>query len=246
MANSTPILDSFCRVPAYIQVASALRRRIETGQWKPQEKISTLDELEVEFGVSRVTVSKAIELLEEEKLLKRQQGKGTFVLSNSNEKRYLTLESTWAGMVQAIQLHTPQFIPLANPPAFPTMAPDEANLADEYVFLRSIQKKEGTPYSLVSVHLSKNIFDRHRDDFMKKTALSVLAKLKDVSIIRAYQTLEVQTADKDAADLLRISLSAPTVACRCVAINDEGEAIYVAEIIYRGDCVKVSMNLLPV
>jgi DNA-binding transcriptional regulator YhcF (GntR family) len=38
MANSTPILDSFCRVPAYIQVASALRRRIETGQWKPQEK----------------------------------------------------------------------------------------------------------------------------------------------------------------------------------------------------------------
>jgi hypothetical protein len=36
------------------------------------------------------------------------------------------------------------------------------------------------------------------------------------------------------------------VACRCVAINDEGEAIYVAEIIYRGDCVKVSMNLLPV
>jgi len=244
MATNPPVLDSFCRVPAYIQVASALRRRIETGQWKPQEKISTLDELEVEFGVSRVTVSKAIELLEEEKLLRRQQGKGTFVLSNSVEKHSLVLESTWDGMVRAIEKHTPQFIPSANPPPLPVMAINEAGFAQEYVFLRSIQKKGGTPYSLVSVHLSKTIFDSRRDDFMKQPALSVLATIKNIKITKAYQTLEVQTAEKDVASLLRISLSAPTVACRCVVVDDAGEAIYVAEIIYRGDCVKLSMNLL--
>ena len=54
-----------------------------SGAPKPRA-MQLIDELEVEFGVSRVTVSKAIELLEEEKLLKRQQCKGTFVLSNSN------------------------------------------------------------------------------------------------------------------------------------------------------------------
>lgn len=245
MANNHPVLDSFGRVPAYLQVASALRRRIENGQWKPQEKISTLDELEAEFGVSRVTISKAIEILEEEQLLQRQQGRGTFVLSTSVEKHALALEPSWEGMVRAIEHHTPQFIPTANPPAFPSISPQEATLADEYVFLRSIQKKGRTPYSLVSVHLAKDVFESRRDAFMKKTALSVLAKIKEVKISKAYQTLEVQTAEKDVADLLRVSLSAPTVACRCVVTDAKGVAIYVAEIIYRGDFVKLSMNLLP-
>jgi GntR family transcriptional regulator len=245
MARNPPLLDSLSRVPAYIQVASAIRRRIETGQWKPQEKISTLDELEAEFNVSRVTVSKAIELLEEEKLVKRQQGKGTFVSANSTEKRWLTLESSWAGMARAIERNVPQFIPTADPPALPTLEPDEAQLTPEYVFLRSVQKKEGVPYALVSVHVARDLYDRHRDDFMKRTALSVLADMQDLRIQKAYQTLEVQTTEKDVANLLRISLSAPTVACRCVVINDQGEAIYVANITYRGDCVKLSMNLLP-
>ena len=184
-------------------------------------------------------------LLEEEKLVKRQQGKGTFVSANSTEKRWLTLESSWAGMVRAIERNVPQFIPTADPPALPTLEPDEAQLAAEYVFLRSVQKKDGVPYALVSVHVAKDLYDRHRDDFMKRTALSVLAELQDLRIQKAYQTLEVQTTEKDVANLLRISLSAPTVACRCVVINDQGEAIYVANITYRGDCVKLSMNLLP-
>lgn len=244
MANNLPVLDSFGRVPAYLQVAAALRRRIENGQWKPLEKISTLDELEAEFGVSRVTISKAIEILEEERLLQRQQGRGTFVLSTSVEKHALALEPTWEGMIRAIEQHTPQFIPSASPPLFPVLGAHEATLAEEYVFLRSIQKKDGTPYSLVSVHLAKNVFESRREAFMKKTALSVLAGIKEVKIRKAYQTLEVQTAEKDVADLLRISLSAPTVGCRCVVIDANGVAIYVAEIIYRGDFVKLSMNLI--
>ena len=76
MVENAVLFDSHSRIPAYIQVASALRRRIEIGHWQVHEKISTLEELEAEFNLSRVTVSKAIELLEEEGLVTRQQGRG--------------------------------------------------------------------------------------------------------------------------------------------------------------------------
>ncbi|MEY3622333.1 MAG: hypothetical protein RL132_1415, partial [Pseudomonadota bacterium] len=69
MVENAVLFDSHSRIPAYIQVASALRRRIEIGHWQVHEKISTLEELEAEFNLSRVTVSKAIELLEEEGLV---------------------------------------------------------------------------------------------------------------------------------------------------------------------------------
>jgi GntR family transcriptional regulator len=56
--------------------------------------------------------------------------------------------------------------------------------------------------------------------------------------------MTIQTTDPETASLLKISLSAPTAACRCVVINDDQEAIYVAEITYRSDCIKLFMSLI--
>ena len=55
--------DADSRVPRYLQVASALRRRIRDAHWAVGDKIATLEELEHEFGVARVTVRQAIDLL---------------------------------------------------------------------------------------------------------------------------------------------------------------------------------------
>ena len=81
MANRvrTPLdrADADSRVPRYLQVASALRRRIRDGRWAVGDKIATLEELEREFGVARVTVRQAIDLLQGEGLVKSFQGRGT-------------------------------------------------------------------------------------------------------------------------------------------------------------------------
>ena len=63
-------------VPLYLQIASTLRRRIETGHWKNGSQISTIEALEREFEVARVTVRQAIDVLQTEGLVRRQQGKG--------------------------------------------------------------------------------------------------------------------------------------------------------------------------
>ena len=70
----------------YIQVASVLRSRIQTGQWSAGEKISTLEELEREFEVARVTVRQAVDILREEGLLQARQGLGTFVSKKTHDR----------------------------------------------------------------------------------------------------------------------------------------------------------------
>ena len=52
--------DAGSRIPRYLQVASVLRRRIREGRWAIGQKMATLEELEREFGVARVTVRQAI------------------------------------------------------------------------------------------------------------------------------------------------------------------------------------------
>lgn len=232
------------RVPLYIQVASALRRRIETGHWQPGQKISTLEELEQEFEVARVTVRQATELLQTEGLVQRQQGRGTFVTHKLEDKHWLQLETSWDALIAPIKSNIPKIIKVSNPPPWPRLSPEDGTLAERYVFLRSVQFKSDTPYAVVNVHLESTTYDLDPDAFLAHPALPVLATLEGVEIADAHQTLIIGAADPVTAGLLQVSLGTPTAECHCVVTNRAGIAIYVAEIVYRNDCVKLYINLL--
>lgn len=230
-------------VPLYIQIASALRQRIESGQWQPGQKISTLEVLEREFEVARVTIRLAIELLESEGLVHRQQGRGTFVADKVQNKHWLRLETSWASLIAPIKSNVPRLIKMDNPPAAPALSEEDGRLAPEYVFLRSVQLKNDTPYAVVNLHLDRRIYDRDPEAFRTRTALPILASLSGITVAHAHQTLVIGTADPDTAALLQVSLGAPTAECHCVVRDRAGTAIYVADIVYRNDCIKLHIDL---
>ena len=232
------------RVPLYLQVASVMRQRIEDGQWRAGEKISTLVELEQEFQVARVTVRQAVDMLSKEGLLDCQQGRGTFVSGGAPDRHWLKLATDWDVLVAAIKDNTVKRIKVDNPPASPTLKEGEGVLADDYVFLRSCQFRDGEPYGVVSVHLARHVFDRDPHAFTHRTALPALGSFKDIGISHAHQTLVIGGANPETADHLRIALGAPTAECRCVVLDSDGVAIYVADISYRGDVIKLHVDLL--
>lgn len=68
-------------LPLYKQVSEILYNKIESQEWRENEKIPSEAMLMEEFDVSRITVRKAISELTESGLLVRSQGRGTFVAS---------------------------------------------------------------------------------------------------------------------------------------------------------------------
>ena len=70
-------------LPLYYQLEKVLRKRILSGQLKDGDLIPTERELCDEFGVSRITVRQALTKLEDLGLIRREQGKGTFVAPRS-------------------------------------------------------------------------------------------------------------------------------------------------------------------
>src|SRR5688572_24181077 len=65
--------------PIYQQLRDLLAERIAKGEWKPGIIIPNEGDLAREFGVSAGTMRKALSLLENEHLITRRQGRGTFV-----------------------------------------------------------------------------------------------------------------------------------------------------------------------
>jgi len=72
--------------PLYVQVRDMLVQRIGSGQWRPGEMIPNEFQLASEYKVSQGTMRKALIALEAEKLIDRQQGRGTYVARHTSEK----------------------------------------------------------------------------------------------------------------------------------------------------------------
>ena len=66
--------------PAYYQLAQILRGKIMGGELHPGDRIPSEEELGEEYGLSRMTVRRAIATLSEEGLLRGERGRGTFVV----------------------------------------------------------------------------------------------------------------------------------------------------------------------
>jgi GntR family transcriptional regulator len=75
-------------------------------------------------------------------------------------------------------------------------------------------------------------------------ALAVLSDMKGVVISRAHQTVVVGAADIETAQRLEIALNAPTAEARCVVTDKAGVVIYVGEITYPGDYVRLNIELI--
>ncbi len=79
--------------PKYQVLQEWLRERITSGEYGAEQRIPTELELSEQFGYSRQTIRQAISGLEQEGLVKRTQGRGTFVCKqragrvNRNESR---------------------------------------------------------------------------------------------------------------------------------------------------------------
>lgn len=63
----------------YAQVENSLRQKIISGELEVGERVPTEQELCDQFGVSRITVRRAVQNLVEEGLIYRLRGRGTFV-----------------------------------------------------------------------------------------------------------------------------------------------------------------------
>lgn len=65
--------------PLYQQIFEEIKGAIDAGEYAPKERIPSEPELATKYGVSRITVRRAVEELCSEGYLVKQQGRGTFV-----------------------------------------------------------------------------------------------------------------------------------------------------------------------
>jgi GntR family transcriptional regulator len=85
-------IDRLSPVPFYFQLAELLEEEIVTGRWVPGARVPSENELCSRYGLSRTTIRQALGRLEQEGLVSREKGRGTFV-SDSRPRSWM-IQST--------------------------------------------------------------------------------------------------------------------------------------------------------
>jgi GntR family transcriptional regulator len=78
---ATVTVDPDSPTPLYVQVASVLRARIESGELT--SRLPSLKTITQEYGVSHITAERAVQELRDAGLVVTVVGKGTFVQKRS-------------------------------------------------------------------------------------------------------------------------------------------------------------------
>jgi GntR family transcriptional regulator, arabinose operon transcriptional repressor len=73
-------------LPRYYQVYVSLLDRIHAGEFGSGDALPSERQLVVDYGVSRITIMKAMDLLEREGLIEQQQGRGSFVVDRIEQR----------------------------------------------------------------------------------------------------------------------------------------------------------------
>ena len=104
---TSEIVDPKSPIPRYYQVYTSLRSRIREGEFQAGDALPSERQLVEDYGVSRITIVKALGMLDQEGLIERQHGKGNFVTN-----RLIAMD-------EPERLKIAVFFPYVfNPPAF--------------------------------------------------------------------------------------------------------------------------------
>lgn len=108
--TSLPAATGDDRTPAYLRVKRHVLAQIQSGTWQEGEAIPGEETLARTFGVSRMTVNRAIRELSDEQIVERVQGSGTYVAQQKYqatlvEIRNIAEEIAARGHVHRSELH---------------------------------------------------------------------------------------------------------------------------------------------
>lgn len=147
------------RVPQYKIIEKDLRDSISIGQYKPGDMIPAEIELASSYGVSRVTVRKALDHLTAQGLLQRAAGVGTFVKSQVIKEKVpqllgFTDEITQMGMEPSTKVLAFELIKVPKQ-LYQILQLDK----DEMVYyIQRVRYANGTPFILEISYMSTRLY----------------------------------------------------------------------------------------
>ncbi|MDE2334296.1 MAG: GntR family transcriptional regulator [Rhodospirillales bacterium] len=232
-------------IPLYHRVYLLLRQQIVEGVWSPEVLMPGEHELAETNGVSRITIRRALQRLEQEKLVLRRRGAGTHARPPAPPKRRENLRGLMENLL-AMGLRTKvqliSFDYVAAPPEVAAWleAPLGA-VVQKSVRVRSVK---GVPFSHLTTWVPEEIGRRLRaEDLASRPLLQLLEEI-GAQPAQAEQVISARLADAQVARALQVDVGCALLWVRRQVRDPSRRVIEAIEALYRPDMYEYQIAMV--
>ena len=206
----------------YQEIADELRKRAQDAS--PGAVLPSEAEMSAEFGASRVTVRRALEMVRDEGLIAARQGFGWFVAAEPVRQSLgslATIESHVEGVGKLSERKIEEF-------AFEKPPQRVAQIlgVSQVLRVKRVNLADGVPFAVVTVWCPADLgAGLSRRDVERRPFYELL----DTELRGATQTIGADLVGEVDADLLGVPTGSPVLRCQRVTTAVTGEPILVSE-----------------
>lgn len=238
-------IDRSSPVPLYYQLKRILLRHIQNGDIVPGEALPSEVELQQRYGVSRITVRRALSDLASEGYISRQPGRGTFVLQPKLQDRSEKLGGFADDLVaQGFKVES-QILEHGRRPAPRGVARKlGVDEGQSLLYMQRLVYANGEPIALATGYFNLGeeiIFTT--EELESDSIYPLLERKHGIPLRRADRTLEATVALEHEAQMLHVKPNTPLLLAELIVYDGQGRRVAFVKAVYRGDRYKYYSTL---
>lgn len=233
------------RTPLYHQIYIVLRHQIADGSLKEGDVLPGELDLAALYGVSRITVKRALDELAKDGLVKRERGRGTSVSAIQSPN---PMRSSFEGQMEdllAMGLETEvELLELDYRPASEEVAVAlQCPVGTEVQHSVRVRHAKGVPFSYLTTFVPADIGRSFKADDLASRPLLALMEDCGVRVASAEQTITATLADAVTGRRLDVMAGAPLTKMVRIVRDVSGNPVEFITALYRPDRYQYRMTL---
>lgn len=224
-------------LPLYAQIKETLRERILEGGYREHERIPSESELMTRYGVSRITVRQALSALENEQLIFKIPGKGSFVASPRPFQHSTRLQGFGEAMLNLGITVTNRVVSITTIQANALVA-ERLQVAEGSPLMefRRVRYANGNIISLDITYVRRTLGERlAREDLVRRDIFLIIENDYGIPLGHADLKIDAIAADAALAKPLDIAIGAPVLRTERLTWSRSGEPLDFEYLYYPGN-----------
>lgn len=227
-------------IPLYIQLKDLLQKDIEKN-YKPGDIIPAEPKLEEIYNVSRITIRKAIEELERENVVKKRQGRGTFVL----EQKILYDASSIGSLTQRLSKQNQK---LQTSMIEFLIIEDEHHVkdllkCDKLLAIKRLRTLNNKPLALMINYLDYSKVPNLEKRFNIESLYTFLKEEYGINFYNAQETIEAKLPNDEEKQKLEIKDDTPLMSLNRLSFDKENKPLEFSNVRVRADMYKHQITI---
>lgn len=232
-------------IPRHAQISQWLREQITSGEYAPDEKLPSENELSNKFDVSRVTIRRALQSLESEEMIYRCQGLGSFVKDERTPHNLVHLTDFNEDMAKAGLDASSKVLRFETVDA-PQWLSDHLNVevGNKVLRIDRLRLGNGEPIAFDTTWLPilyGQLLDKNA--LQESTIYRQLEENYDISVIKGCYRMSAELADPEVAKHLDVPENSALFLIDRFSYTIGEKPVYYQKRYYRNDKVKYQVTL---